>query len=95
MPDCDCEAVELMDAQRAVPNFNDAPTRGCLLDQVRRRWGKQVYAVPICDAETITRWLAIVPDPATDAWEWPEFEGADEVSALLAALEAAPKEKAL
>ena len=85
------ERVELWVREMPLPDFNDPATRGCLLDQVRRRWGKQVYAVPICDAETITRWLAIVPDPATDAWEWPGFEGADEVSALLAALEAAPK----
>ena len=73
------------------PDFRDAATRGALLDQVRRRWGKQVYAVPICDAETITHWLAIVPDHELPEWGWPAFDGADEVSTLIAALEAAPK----
>ena len=77
-------------AQDELPDLTDPATRGCLLQLVREAWGKQVYAMPIYFAERITCWLAVVPDPATDEWDWTGFDGPDEVSALLAALEAAP-----
>ena len=75
------------------PDFRDPATRGCLLQLVREAWGKQVYAMPIYFAERITCRLAVVPDPTTDEWDWTGFDGPDEVSALLAALEAVPERK--
>lgn len=82
--------VRFQNADKLLPVLRDPATRGCLLQLVREAWGKQVYAVPICYHERITHWLAVVPDPATDECGWPDFYGADEVSALIAALEAAP-----
>lgn len=76
----------------AIPDLTDPATLGCLLALVRERWGKMVYTVPICDdAGEIDHWLAVVPDPAEDSWEWPVFNATTETAALVAALEAAPK----
>lgn len=72
------------------PDFRDPATRGCLLQLVREAWDKQIYAVPICDVERTTRWLAVVPDPPIPAWGWRDFEGPTEEASLVAALEAAP-----
>lgn len=85
------ERIELWVREMPIPDFRDDATRGCLLGQVRERWGKMVYAVPICDAEGIDHWLAVVPDPAADAWAWPGFNAPSETAALVAALESAPR----
>ena len=78
-----------------LPDFNDAATRGVLLQQVRERWGNPyAYTVPVLDRNGLRFWAVWLPQPGG----WGEdgqgsFTGPSETAALVAALEAAPKEK--
>jgi hypothetical protein len=92
VPDCDCEAVELMDAQRALPDFCDPATRGVLLQQVRERWDDIGLYVQGQYSNGIWDWRVWGGKPhggrfnlATEIWH------DSETAALVCALEAAPK----
>lgn len=69
------------------PDFNDAATRGVLLQQVRERWRDcTVWAMVDCDDEAGS-WLCIGLDCGQIG------SGPSETAALVAALEAAPERK--
>jgi len=66
----------------AIPDFDDAATRGCLLALVREAWGDDcMHAEPERDAWRV--WRRIYPMGIAGA-------GPTEAAALVAALEAAP-----
>ena len=72
-------------AAAELPDFNDAPTRGALLEQVRERWGDEYLCVAWTGAN-VYRWAVRDRDGKMMVW------GHDsEAAALVAALEAAPK----
>lgn len=68
-----------------LPDFNDAATRGVLLEQVRERWG-DAYMTPCWTGANVYGWIVRSRDGVMLVW------GHDsESAALVAALEAAPK----
>jgi hypothetical protein len=68
-----------------LPDFNDAATRGVMLQQVRERWD----APTICTDCDGLRWSVVRVDGTVLAY------GDSETAALVCALEAAPKEKGI
>ena len=71
----------------SLPDFRDAPTRGALLEQVRRQWGDEYLCIAWTGAN-VYRWVARNRDGKMMVW------GHDsEAAALVAALEAAPERK--
>lgn len=75
-----------------VPDLTDPATRGCLLQLVREAWQNQyAYSVPVLDRNGLRFWAVWLPRPG--GWDddgQGAFTGPDEVSALVAAMEAAP-----
>lgn len=71
-------------AHGVVPDFNDAPTRGVLLQQVRERWGDPW----LCVAWTGMIWICV--DRHGIGLE-PPCRADSETAALVAAMESAPK----
>ena len=68
------------------PILSDPATVGCILALVREAWGdQQAYAIGF---RQDVSWTVTLVSPVTDEQFW--FDGATEVEALLAALEAAP-----
>lgn len=95
VPDCDCEAVELMDSERALPDFNDAATRGALLEQVRELWDDPGICVRgMLQSDGTYHWYIIGGRAHGDAF-YNQGIHDSETAALVAALESAPKEKGL
>jgi hypothetical protein len=71
------------------PDFRDAATRGVLLQQVRERWD-DAYMTPCWTGANVYGWIVRDRDGKMLVW------GHDsETAALVAAMEAAPKEKGL
>ena len=86
VPDCDHEAVELMEAHRALPVLSDPATLGCLLALVREAYGVRSGSTRLSGTRT---------DKGEEAWEFRDFPfggwgWASEADAYVAALEAAP-----
>lgn len=70
----------------SLPDFNDAATRGVLLEQVRERWDDE-HLCPAWTGTNVYGWVVRDRDGKMLVW------GHDsETAALVAALEAAPKE---
>ena len=74
--------------ENMLPDFNDAATRGVLIQQVRERWDDPW----LCVAWTGVIWICV---DRHGIGLVPPCRGDSETAALVAALEAAPKEKAL
>ena len=88
--------VGRLEVEISAPDFSDPATLGCLQHQVRERFATRVW---------IKWWCAFAPDMSGRDRSWceavdgmgrrlvagPTVEHKDEVSAWLAALEAAPK----
>ena len=80
-------------AAAELPDFTDAATRGVLLEQVRERCGEPLAHVTVHRWHGVNTWTAFIPTRATPCWL--TFNAPSETAALVAALEAAPKEKGL
>lgn len=87
---CDADdcVLDIVETAHLLPDVNDPATKGCLLEQVRKRWGDA--GATTCFNETLgagakIEWACIV-ERGTSV-----FYGPTEAAALVAALEA-PKE---
>lgn len=83
--------------EKELPNLTDPATRGALLQLVREAWDSpSVHLRPWYDIRgKVVYWQVLVPREELYSHAWKCFEGPTEEAALVAALEAAPKEKGL